>query len=161
MMDFSVYVPSVARKYIIHMMARLLDRKGEIMNVIIDVTEIDPLWNLSDTFTVKDAAELIAGYDPEKLLFIDNIDPEKNEAERRVNVVFSAISGAINACKLKATIRHDAHPQGWDEYPNINEKIRADSSIAVKNVGFMPAVIYRKEPNWRKTTVDRADIVAQ
>jgi hypothetical protein len=120
------------------------------------IDEIDPLWNLADTFSVTDAAALIAGSDP----------AHAEDGDARIHVVFSALRNAINAGRLKAVIRHDLRISGWDERPGDGEEWSlatpgreeaedAQLSKAILGVQWIRHI----EPDWGKTTIDRQDLV--
>jgi hypothetical protein len=116
-----------------------------------DTKEINPLWNLADTFSVADAVALIAGFDSQ----------EGAQEETNVKIVFSSLVNAIDARKLKATIRQDARAAGINERVNTGEEIRMMTPVEnVLNSNFMKVnVIFRKEPDWQKTTIDRQDLI--
>jgi len=130
---------------------------------------IDPLWSIADPLTVRQAAALIAGRDPNAVRF-DSFDDGWFEDQAgcpdcegavRVRTAFTVLINAINAGKLKATFRRDAHLQGWDEFPNRGEGIRSlyEDDGAIRQ-DREPTVIYCESPNWGKTTVDRQDLIS-
>ena len=75
--------------------------------------EIDELWRLNDSLNIKDAAALIAGYEPIyvewKGLEAGYFQNENNHAESdgiaRVNITLKALLGAIKAESLPAKLR--------------------------------------------------------
>lgn len=129
--------------------------------------EIGGFWSLSDTFTVLQAAALIAGFDPNS---IDSSrqyfrDPETNQTDSDgisdLTAVEIALTNAINAGKLKATIRRDARLQAWDELPNFGESARPLDPIDPMEIPpqYQSMVIYCEAPAWDKTTIDREDLI--
>lgn len=80
--------------------------------------EINPLWSLVDPLTVEQAAALIAGVDP------NSVDDSGHWFKNRetgltdsdgitwVQTAFAALVNAINARKLKVTIRRAAWERG-------------------------------------------------
>lgn len=133
-------------------------------DVEINYWEIDPFWNLADTFLVWDAAALIAGFDPKKLAMEGDINPYKPEAERKISTVFSALTNAINAGRLKAKIRYSSWERGWDEEPDDGEAwstahMSPDDEDEVANARIRRRQwIRRKERDWEKSTIDRKDL---
>lgn len=125
-----------------------------------DFNEIDPLWNYADAFTVTDAAVLIAGFDPSKLVRTDNLDPEKHEAERRVSIVFSALTNAISARKFKARLCYDVEPRYTAGIDNLEERGRwgGEDVAEVKDWDGTGYVI-TPVPNWAKTTIERQALI--
>lgn len=139
---------------------------------------INPLWRIADPLTVQQAAALIAGYDPNWVRF----GPSGSWLEDRhgltdldetgsIDVAMVALTNAINARKLKATIRRTAWERGWDEEPSNGE--RFESKVRLHETDVMEAwmddldpeyvtrrgVIYRVSPDWSLTTVARADLI--
>ena len=85
-----------------------------------DFKDINPLWRLADPLTMQQAAVLIAGFDPNAVRFNSN-DEAWFESETGftdssgiswVKTAFAALMNAINARKLKATIRRAAEVAG-------------------------------------------------
>lgn len=80
--------------------------------------EINQLWSLVDTLTVEQAAALIAGFDS------NSIDESGNgfkngqtgltdsEGIAWVQTALTPLVDAVNAVRLKATIRHSAWERG-------------------------------------------------
>ncbi len=125
-----------------------------------DEVEIDPLWRLHDEFTVEQAAALIAGYDPGYIAQCRN-DTNFESNYSRLYPARTALINAINAKRLKATIRRNAHLQGWDEDPSDDEGLRPlDPEDDDSRRSYKPRVIYCKSPDWGKTTVALNDVRA-
>jgi hypothetical protein len=137
--------------------------------------EINSLWSLVDPLTVEQAAALIAGFDP------NSVDESGNWFKNRetgltdsggitwVQTAFVALVNAVNARKLKATIRRSAWERGWDEEPDDGEayaqkvKIRDDDAaeawgVAEPHAVKMRTIIYRVAPDWKLTTVAVDDV---
>lgn len=141
--------------------------------------DINPLWQLSDPLTVQQAAALIAGFDPNSVHFsIDGSTWFENgtgltdsEGIGRVQTALSSLVNAVNAGKLKATIRRAAWERGWDEEPGEGERFTKDFELLTSDTseawGADPffatrvrGLIYRVSPDWGLTTVDRAELVS-
>ena len=75
---------------------------------MIDPTNINPLWRLADPLTVTQAAALIAGVDPNTVIWRDSFYPliksGDNEIYREhlheIEIAFAALRNAINAGNL-------------------------------------------------------------
>lgn len=142
-----------------------------------DFKEINPLWRLSDPLTVQQAAALIAGFDPNAVRFKSN-DPAWFENDgftesngiSWVQTAFAALVNAINARKLKATIRRTAWERGWDEEPEEGQRLEKQVTVLEEDSFearlFDPVsvqrrgVIYRVSPDWNLTTVAVTDLRA-
>lgn len=125
-----------------------------------DEFEIDSLWYLHDEFTVDQAAALIAGYDPGHVARCRN-DTNFETSFPRLYPAQTALINAINAKRLKATIRRNAHLQGWDEEPCDDEKVRPLDPIDDDwRRNYKQSVIYCESPDWGKTTVALNDVRA-
>ncbi len=136
---------------------------------------INPLWRLSDPLTVQQAAALIAGFDPNVVRFNSNdaawFESETNLTDSDgiswVQTAFAALVNAINARKLKATIRRAAWARGWDEDPREGERFESNVIVleddsfeawqADPTVAQRRGVIYRVSPDWGLTTVAVSD----
>ncbi|NYH23961.1 hypothetical protein [Paraburkholderia bryophila] len=136
---------------------------------------IKPLWGLVDPLTVRQAAALIAGFDPTAVdqsgnFFVSSSGWTESEGIAWVHTALAALVNAINARKLKAVIRRAAWLRGWDEEPEEGERyaesltIRdedANEAWATEPPRFRPrGIIYRVSPDWDLTTVERADLIA-
>jgi len=127
--------------------------------------QINPFWQFVDPLTVRQAAALVAGIDP------DAVAPDNSDNYRPV---LAALTQAVIAGTLPAVIRHSAWERGWIEDPEKGEKIAR--RVTIHNGGWddldaniaRPAadvvrrrdVVYRATPDWSMTTVTRADLVA-
>jgi len=143
-----------------------------------DFKNIDPLWSLSDPLTVQQSAALIAEVDPNAVRFTmcdaayfeNENSSTDSDGISRVKTAFAALINAINAGKLKATIRRTAWERGWNEEPDFEngerwlEKAGLLESDVKEAWGTDPTyierspIIYRVEPDWEKTTIDRSSL---
>lgn len=123
-----------------------------------DELGIDTLWRLHDEFTVEQAAALIAGYDPGHVaLCKDDANFASNFS--RLYPAETALINAINAKNLTATIRRNAHIQGWDEFPSEDEGLRPlDPEDDDWRKSHKQNIVYCESPDWGKTTVALKDI---
>jgi hypothetical protein len=143
-----------------------------------DFEYINPLWRLADPLTVGQAAALIAGFDPNAVRF--NIkggvyfESETGLTDSNggswVQTAYAALKNAVNSGKLKATIRRTAWERGWNEEPDFDagerwsEKVDLLESDVNEAWGTDPTfikrsqIIYRVEPDWEKTTIDRSSV---
>lgn len=137
--------------------------------------QINKLWRLVDPFTVHQAAALIADVEPTMVTFNENGEVLINDPSgwsgdieiMWIKTAFTALVNAINAGKLKAIIRRTVWQQGWNEEPNFDlgerwaEKIELLESEVEEAWGTNPTYlkqakfIYRVEPDWGKTTIER------
>lgn len=143
-----------------------------------DFKNINPLWSLADPLIVEQAAALIAGFDPITVRFNENggvyFESETGLTDSNggswVQTANAALKNAINAGKLKATIRRTAWEQGWNEEPDFDngerwsEKVDLLESDVNEACGTNPTyinrskIIYRVEPDWGQTTIDRSNL---
>ena len=94
--------------------------------------EINPFWNLADTLTVQQAAALIAGVEPNAVVFAEDGEPlhfkdeeqTENNGIVKCKTTFAALKNAINGGKLKATIRHDARVREYGNSPGFGERVQ-------------------------------------
>ncbi|QBQ56109.1 hypothetical protein [Nitrosococcus wardiae] len=141
-----------------------------------DFKEINPLWSLADPLTVQQAAALIAGFDPNAVRFnSDDAAYFENETGLTdsysiawVQTAFAALTNAINGGKLRATIRRSAWERGWDEAPDYGERFTIDIELLSSDIAEAweadptyarrRGIIYRVEPDWSKTTIERDNL---
>lgn len=112
----------------------------------------------------------MAGFDPTAVVFDSNNEAcfksrsglTDSEGSELIETAFAALCNAINSGKLKAMMRRNAHISGWDEWPNTGEGRRGlyEDDGDAKEVVYIPTVIYCESPDWGKTTIDRADLIA-
>lgn len=122
------------------------------MNNQCQETNLD-LWKLHDNLTVVQASLLINYFDPaegqEYVL--------SSTAQNRPNgfdAVFSALTNAIDAKKLKATLRYDVEKLYGIE--SVNSVISCDKEIVdSKQHG---SLTIESQPDWNKSTVDVEDL---
>lgn len=144
-------------------------RIGEAGRGAMSFDEINPLWRIADILTVEQAASLVAGSDPNHVRFNSNnaawFESETgltgSDGIGWVQTAFAALTNAINAGRLPATIRRDARIAAWDEWPSSGEQARSladdDDRIGERQE---PIVIYREAPDWGRTTVKLEDLKA-
>jgi len=132
-----------------------------------DKYPIDPTWNIADTFTVQQAAALIAGFEPHSVnsdcgYFCDENGWTDTEGIEPARVAYAALINAITDGTLKAMVRCNARLQGFQEYPNHGEYARRRSWDENLGIGDIPdgieGVIYKGAPDWNKTTIKRKDL---
>ncbi|WP_310625169.1 hypothetical protein [Limnohabitans sp.] len=125
---------------------------------------IDAIWVLNESFTVPEAAALIVGVDPSKILRADDIDPNKDEAERRIGIAHGALTKAIATPrpKLRAQLRYDAEPRYVGGIDNLEERGRwgGEDVSEVKDWDGTAYVVTTPQPNLNKATLDREDLIA-
>ena len=133
---------------------------------------INPLWKLASSYTVSQAAALIAGFDPNSIKYGDNGQPiylnvpsyeeyADDANERNYNIfkwvqtAFSALINSINDNTLNAQLKYDAFPRyvgGLDNlYYNDDKKIVTDP---ISDEEYLVTPV----PNWSVTFVTRADL---
>lgn len=103
---------------------------------------INPLWRLADPLTVEQAAALIAGYDPNVIrynayggiYFEDETGLTDSNGSHWVQTALSALKNAVNAGKLKATIRRTAWERGWDEEPDNGERFTKNVQLLQSDI---------------------------
>ncbi|SAL38682.1 hypothetical protein AWB68_01692 [Caballeronia choica] len=138
--------------------------------------DINPLWSLVDPLTVDQAAALIAGFDPYSIdksgdFFQDGeTGLTDSDGIAWVWTAHAALANAINARKLKATVRRSAWERGWDEEPADDERltnqvtIRPEDEAEAWNVEphrlRVRGIVYRVHPDWGLTTVAVDDVRA-
>ncbi len=133
----------------------------------IEMHEIDELWNLSEDFSVTDAAALIAGYNPVMVARCMN-DTHFDRTSSRFEVVMSGLCKAITNDRIKANIRYSAREYGYvDQMADIDHAEvtswvlehgttkEDDESLANDHSCF-----YKNFPNWSLTTIRREDLIA-
>lgn len=141
-----------------------------------DFRDIDSLWRLVDPLTIPQAAALIAGVEPNTVVFESDeakyfLDPETGTTDSvgitRVNVAFQGMVSAINGGKLNASLYHNSRPIGHEDYQQL--KFLVESSqysrptaelLAQEDEIFEDGFFKKRNPNWSKTTVKFDDVVA-
>lgn len=121
---------------------------------------IDPIWRLSDALSVEQAAALLAGYDPGFVARCQN-DTNFNSRFSRIYPARTSLINAINAKKLRATIRYDAEPRYTAGLDNLREREywqREDVREHIDHDG--ESYVIDAIPNWDATTVDVDDLKA-
>ena len=106
-------------------------------------------WRLCDEVSITQAALLIVGVDPATCQ--DNI--ANWTAENRpigYDASLAALTHAILAGRLKATIRRGAWERGWNEDPSEHEDVGRDHR------GLQ--IIFKTDPDWSLTTTTVDDL---
>ena len=102
-------------------------------------SEINQAWKVNETFTVEQAASLMAGIDPIKIEFDplppyfrdSKSDAAENDAISSVFAYLQMLQNAINDKKLEAKIIHSARPHvGNDGKTGVNEKLSQQHALA-------------------------------
>lgn len=140
---------------------------------------INPLWKLASSYTVSQAAAIVAGVEPNSIVYGDNgqptyskiplceesnspfesIDDDIREAKDHiltwVQTAFSALINSINDNTLNAQLKYDAFPRyvgGLDNlYYNDDKKIVTEP---ISDEEYLVTPV----PNWKVTFVTRADL---
>ncbi|SEJ87248.1 hypothetical protein [Paraburkholderia diazotrophica] len=137
--------------------------------------QINRHWSLVDPLSVRQAAALVAGVDPDYVAPDDSaiVDPETSAPGSAAlassyRTVLAAIRQAVMAQTLPARIRHSAWERGWSEEPEEDEKIARH--VTIRNGGWDDLdadgevkrrdMIWRVAPDWNLTTLTRADLTA-
>lgn len=129
--------------------------------------QINPLWRLHDHYTVKQAAALVADFDPTSVDESGEYfrDPETGLTDSvgiaEVCTAFSALTTAIQAGTLKARIKHQAEPRYVAAVDNYIErtKWRGENVRLIEHPGDEEFVI-DELPDWGLTLVSRDDLIA-
>ncbi len=122
--------------------------------------DINPLWQLADPLTVTQASALIAGFDPNFVRFDTKMENAwferdgytQSDGINWVLTAFAALSNAINARLLKATIKYDADPAYRVSFDILND---AETIEDLDGAKYVISAI----PNWSKSTVSRSDLI--
>ena len=132
-----------------------------------DWKKISPLWDLSDAFTVREAAALIAGFDPNAVdpsgKYFRNLETDYTDSNgiAEVAVVLAALTKAIAAPypRLRAQLRHDAEPRYVFGRDNLIERgyWKGEDVFEVKD--FDETSYVAALPDLSKTTIDREHLV--
>ena len=110
-------------------------------------------WRLCDALSVIQAALLIAGKDPSTTAaYVESWDV--HERPIGYEAAKTALMNAVRSGRLKATIRHEAWPRGW------NEETDEDTRLFEVNVNESNRIyyIFKIEPDWKTTTIQVEDL---
>jgi hypothetical protein len=134
----------------------------------IDIEVIDSLWNLSEDFSVNDAAALVAGYDPAMVERFRN-DTSFNDNFHRYSITLKAISNAIINNRLNATYRYESREYGYaDEMADIDYSeanyVKARGTTSEKDEVFVDndngqTFFHKTNPDWTLSTITRDNLV--
>lgn len=108
-------------------------------------------WRLCDELSVIQAALLIIGVDPATSQEYIS-EWSANDRHAGYDATLAALTHAILAGRLKATIRKSARQRGYNEEPEENESVGRDER------GIQ--IIYKDEPDWNMTTVQVEELRA-
>jgi len=130
--------------------------------------DISPIWKLSDHLTVNEAAALIAGFDPNYIVYggdnkvwIEDFETGMSAISRGVNEVMAAKKSLINAIGgriLKATIIFSAEPRyqaGIDVFFEHSNEIPIILNDDNKNDYLVTPI-----PDWSKTIINVDELKA-
>lgn len=141
-----------------------------------DFREIDPLWHLVDPLTVPQVAALIAGVEPDAVVFeneeasyfLDRESGIKDSAGiTKVNIAYQAVISAINSDRLEADFFHDSRPFTETDFQALIAQVEL-SGYNKPNPEFLAkddethedGFFVKKKPNWSKTEVQLDDVAA-
>src|ERR1019366_4298634 len=111
--------------------------------------EVLDYWRLCDEVTIIQAALLIVGVDPATSQdYIANWTAEHLPVGYAASI--AALTHAILAGRLKATIRRGAWQRGYNEDPSVGE------SVGIDERGLH--IIYKDDPDWGITTTPVDDL---
>ena len=132
--------------------------------------EIDPAWKNHETYSVDNIASLMAGIDPNNVVFdpqterfryAESVTANTNDINR-VSAYFKKLKSAIEDKKLEASIIHSARLCEKD-----GDKPSKDEGIIFKYEWFdndnndigRQDIIYSALPDWSKTKVRRDHLI--
>src|ERR1019366_7396775 len=106
-------------------------------------------WRLCDEVSITQAALLIVGVDPATCQdYIANCSAEKRPIGYDASL--AALTHAILAGRLKATIRRGAWERGWNEDPYEHD----DGGRGLRG----HQIIFKTDPDWNLTTITVDDL---
>lgn len=136
--------------------------------------DIDPLWALNDPLTVEQAAALIAGEEPNAVVFSDAKawhfeNPETGHTESvgisRVQTAYKALISAIMVGKLKAKVMHDSRPFNDDDQRNLIDLMECgeyfnvgQQHVAEEGEKYLNGYFVKEKPNWATSLVGVDDL---
>ena len=126
-------------------------------------------WKNIDPLTVRQAAALIAGYDPNYVQYDQDGKPDhfRNEANwtevqgiGRVKAHFAGLTQAIRYGRLKAHLVHDAEPRYFEAMDRLHDAVywRRDENIDLVKAESGEEYLITPTPNWEMTVIDRSDL---
>ncbi len=132
--------------------------------------DIDPLWALNDPLTVQQASALIAGEEPNAVVFSDGHashfeNPETGYTEAggisRVQTAYKAMINAILVGNLKAKIMHDSRPFDEDDQRNLIDLMELGEfynvrpeNVAEEGEKYLNEYFIKEKPNWATSLVE-------
>lgn len=128
--------------------------------------DINSYWRLFDTFSVTDAAALIAEFEPSAVDASGDYFKDKqtgltdSDGIVDVQTVLTGLIRSITAGKLKAQLRHDAEPRYTYGIDNLQGRGRwGGEDVAEVEDEKGVSYVITEEPNWSISTIERQDIV--
>jgi len=106
-------------------------------------------WRLCDELSVIQAALLIVDEDPSNSQEYV-LSWESPNRPSGFSAALAALTHAILAGRLKATIRRSSWERGWNEEPEPDENVGTD--------GRGIQIVYKADPSWSTTTVAVDDL---
>lgn len=141
-----------------------------------DFKDIDSLWRLVDPLTIPQAAALIAGVEPNTVVFENDeakyfLDPETGATDSVgisiVNAAYQGLISAIDSSKLSANLHHDSRAISHEDFQQLiffseSEQYSRPTPdlLAEEDEIFEDGFFKKRNPKWSKTTVKFDDIVA-
>ncbi len=123
-----------------------------------DAYDIDPFWGLNEDFTIDEAAALIVGMNP---AYVDRCERDTN-FERNypgLRPTRAALVSAINAKKLRATLRYDAEPRYVAGIDNLMERgYWQGEDVTEVDGSDGESFVIGAVPNWRTSTLAIDDL---
>ena len=110
-------------------------------------------WRLCDELSVYHAALLIAGKDPSTTDgYVESWDIHNRPAG--YEAAKTALMNAVRSGRLKATIRHEAWPRGWNEETDEDTRLFEAKVNDSNRIDY----IFKIEPDWNATTIQVDDL---
>lgn len=128
---------------------------------------IDSQWDLSEDFSVYDAASLVAGYDPSIVERCRN-DTSFEESFPRYPIVFKAITQAITNNRFYASLRYASREYGYaDRMADLDfseaHYVKAKGTTTKGDEVFEEQngqlFFHKTIPDWTLSTITRDDLV--
>jgi len=120
--------------------------------------DIDPFWGLSEDFTIDQAAALIVGMDP---AYVDRCerDTDFEKYYPGLRPARAALVSAINARKLRATLRYDAEPRYVAGIDNLMERgYWKGEDVTEVHDSDGESFVITAIPNWLTSTIAIDDL---
>ena len=150
------------------MLKRAMRERGNM-----EFKTINPLWSLSDSLSVQEAAALIADFDPNAVRFGSN-GPEWFESQSGwtdssdiswVKTAFAVLTNAIQAGKLKVRLVHDSRPVDEDDRQNLIDVTESGEyfspvyeHVSETDETYNNGYFVKHSPDWSKTMIDVGEL---